>query len=218
MQQHTSAQAEAEPEEVAALCRDLAARGVVPGGSGNVSVRVGDQILITRSGLRFEAATAADISVVGLDSTLVRGPRPSSETGLHLGVYRRCAAGAVVHTHGRAAVAVGLVADEIPPVHYSILRLGGRVPTLPYATFGSAELADSVGQAVAAGPRAVLLRNHGSVAWGESPAEAVEHADLTEWLCDTYLAARALGEPAVLTPADLRAVLDQANRLSYGKA
>jgi len=202
---------------VATVCRELAARGVALGGSGNVSLRVGDLVLVTRSGLRFETATADDICVVDAAGRPVSGARPSSETGLHLGIYRTGQAGAVVHTHGRAAVALGLVVDEVPPVHYSILRLGGRVPTVPYLTFGSAELAAAVGAAIGAGPRAVLLRNHGSVACGSSLAEAVEHAELTEWLCETYLSARALGDPAVLSPAELRAVVDQSARLSYGQ-
>ncbi|GAA3598158.1 class II aldolase/adducin family protein [Kineosporia mesophila] len=204
-------------EKLAATCRDVAARGVAVGGAGNISVRVDDRILITRGGLRFEVATADDISVVGLDGELLEGERPSSETGLHLGVYRRSGDTAIVHTHGKAAVAVGLVAQEIPLIHYNLLRLGGRVPTVGYFTFGSRELADAVGAAVGNGARAALMRNHGSVACGTSLDEAVEHAEMTEWLCEIYLAARPLGEPALLTPGDLDDVLAQARRLSYGQ-
>ncbi|MBT0771544.1 class II aldolase/adducin family protein [Kineosporia sp. J2-2] len=204
-------------EEVAATCREVAARGVAVGGAGNISLRVGDQVLITRSGLRLEAATASDISVVTLDGDLVRGARPSSETGLHLGIYRRSGTGAVVHTHGMSSVAVGLVADELPRVHYNILRLGGRVPTVAHHVFGSAELARATGDAVAAGARAVLLRNHGSVSCGTTLDDAVENAELTEWLCDVYLSAARLGSPALLTPDDLEAVAGQATRLGYGE-
>ncbi|MFJ9567556.1 class II aldolase/adducin family protein [Streptomyces fuscichromogenes] len=203
-------------ESVAAKCREIAAREVAVGGAGNVSVRVGDQVLITRSNLRFEAATAEDVSVVDLDGKLLEGERPSSETGLHVGVYRRSGAEAVVHTHGRSSVAVGLVSDEIPLVHYNLLRLGGRVPTVPYFVFGSKELADATGDAVAAGAAAVLLRNHGSVACGRSLDEAVEHAEMTEWVCDVYLAAKSLGEPSLLTSQDLEEVAGQATRLAYG--
>ncbi|MBW0105140.1 class II aldolase/adducin family protein [Pseudonocardia sp. KRD-291] len=213
---------------LAARCRDLAADGVVPGGAGNVSVRIDDdRVLITRRGLRFARAGEDDLTVVSLDGATLQGPAPSSEIGLHLGIHRHRPPGhrasghrapcAVVHTHGRAAVAVGLVLDELPAVHYSIGRLGRRVPTVPYHVFGSAELADAVGTAVADGAGSVLLRNHGSVSCGDDLDQAVEHAGLVEWLCEVYLDARALGEPALLSRQDLDASREQAGRLSYGR-
>lgn len=203
--------------EVAASCRDLAAQGVAVAGAGNVSVRSDDFVLITRAGMRFEAATAEDITVVSRTGDVLDGSRPSSETGLHLGIYERSAAGAVVHTHGRSSVAVGLVCDQMPLVHYNLRRLGGRIPTIPYLLFGSDELADAVGDAVAAGFGSVLMRNHGAVSSAGSLAEAVEHACLVEWVCDVFLAASGIGTPAVLTDEDLDAVAEQSRRLSYGR-
>ena len=203
--------------DVAARCRDLAAQGVAVAGAGNVSVRIDDRVLITRAGMRFEAATAEDITVVSLAGDVLVGSRPSSETGLHLGIYGRSAAAAVVHTHGRSSVAVGLVCDEVPLVHYNLLRLGGRIPTVPYLLFGSDALAEAVGDAVGRGFGTVLMRNHGAVSSARSLDEAVEHACLVEWVCDVYLAARSIGTPAVLTDDDLDAVAEQSRRLSYGR-
>jgi L-fuculose-phosphate aldolase len=204
-------------EEVARKCREIAAEGVAVGGAGNVSVRAGeDRVLITRANVRFEQATADDITILTLDGEVVSGARPSSETGLHLGIYRRSEVGAVVHTHGQRSVAVGLVLDEIPMVHYNVLRLGGRIPTVPYFVFGSQDLADATGKAVAAGANAVLLRNHGSVACGANLETAIENSAMLEWICDVYIAARSLGEPALLTIDDLEDVLAQSQRLSYG--
>ncbi|BBY26964.1 class II aldolase/adducin family protein [Mycolicibacterium sediminis] len=203
--------------DVAARCRELAGHGVALAGAGNVSVRSDDHVLITRAGMRFETAEPGDVTVVDLGGDVIDGARPSSETGLHLGIYRRSAATAVVHTHGRSSVAVGLVCDEIPLVHYNLLRLGGRIPTIPYLLFGSDALAEAVGDAVGRGHGTVLMRNHGAVSSARSLAEAVEHACLTEWVCDVYLAARTLGTPAVLTDEDLEAVADQSRRLSYGR-
>jgi L-fuculose-phosphate aldolase len=202
--------------EVAARCRELAGHGVALAGAGNVSVRVDDRVLVTRGGMRLEAAEPDDITVVGLDGDVLDGARPSSETGLHLGIYRRSAAQAVVHTHGRSSVAVGLVCDQMPLVHYNQLRLGGRIPTIPYLLFGSDELAEAVGDAVAQGFSTVLMRNHGAVSSAGSIGEAVEHACLTEWVCEVYLAAHSLGTPALLTDVDLEAVAQQSRRLSYG--
>ena len=69
----------------------------------------------------------------------VRASRPTSELELHLGVYRRYGAGAVVHTHATMATALSCVLDELPVVHYQMLLLGGPVRVAPYATFGSPE-------------------------------------------------------------------------------
>jgi L-fuculose-phosphate aldolase len=202
--------------DVAGRCRELAAAGMALAGAGNVSVRADDRVLVTRAGLRFDTAEPEDITIVDLAGGVLDGARPSSETGLHLGIYARSAAKAVVHTHGRSSVAVGLVCDRMPLVHYNLLRLGGRIPTVPYLLFGSEELAEAVGGAVAEGFGTVLMRNHGAVCSARSIDEAIEHAGLLEWLCDVYLAARSVGTPALLTDADLQAVAEQSHRLSYG--
>ena len=76
---------------------------------------------------------------------------PTSELDLHLGVYRRYDAGAVVHTHAPMATALSCVLDELPCVHYQMLLLGGTVPVAPYATFGTPELAE-LGARRARGP------------------------------------------------------------------
>ncbi|MEU0495077.1 class II aldolase/adducin family protein [Mycobacterium sp. NPDC006124] len=203
--------------EVALACRELATRGVALAGAGNVSARTAEHVLVTRAGLRFETAVPEDVTVLTLDGEVLRGARPSSETGLHLGVYRRSSARAVVHTHGRSSVAVGLVCDRMPLVHYNLARLGGSIPTVPYHLFGSDELAAAVGDRIAEGFGTVLLRNHGAVSSARSVAEAVEHACLIEWLCDVHLAASSLGTPALLSDDDLAAVAEQSSRLSYGR-
>ena len=69
---------------------------------------------------------------------------PTSELDLHLGVYDRYDAGAVVHTHAPMATALSCVLDELPCVHYEMLLLGGSVRVAPYATFGTPELAELV--------------------------------------------------------------------------
>jgi L-fuculose-phosphate aldolase len=203
-------------DDVAAGCRELAGQGLALAGAGNVSVRTSEHVLITRAGLRFESAAANDITILTPAGGIVDGARPSSETGLHLGIYERSAARAIVHTHGRSSVAVGLVCDRMPLVHYNLLRLGGRIPTVPYHVFGSEELANAVGDAVADGFGTVLMRNHGAVSSAPSIVEAVEHACLIEWLCDVYLAASSLGTPALLSDGDLDAVAAQSERLAYG--
>ncbi|MEV6926695.1 class II aldolase/adducin family protein [Dactylosporangium sp. NPDC051485] len=207
--------------QLALLERD----GLAVAGAGNVSARLDSgRTLITRSGLRFGTASAADLCVVDEDGVLTggvpdqelrAGARPSSETQLHLGVYRVTGARAVVHTHGAFCTAVSTVVETLPPVHYSVHRLGGPVGVVGYHTFGSPELADAVATGFAGGARAVLMRNHGAVVTGDSVEQAAEFAQLLEWLCEVYWRACALGTPALLTPEQLAAAADQSGRIAY---
>ncbi len=86
---------------IVATCRELAAAGLVVGTAGNVSVRQGDLVAVTPSGLRYAALTPELVGVHRLDGTAVEAPlAPTSELPLHLAIYAaRPAAGAVVHTH-----------------------------------------------------------------------------------------------------------------------
>jgi L-fuculose-phosphate aldolase len=183
---------------VAATCRRLAADGLVIGTAGNVSVRRDDRVAVTATGARFETITEDEVTVVDLDGRVRGGgPAPTSEIGLHLGVYQRFGSGAVVHTHAPAATAVGLVVDELPCVHYQMLHLGGSVRVAPYALFGSPELAQSVLTALE-GRTAALMANHGAVTHAGDLASAVEHALLLEWACDLYRRAASMGRPRAL--------------------
>jgi L-fuculose-phosphate aldolase len=203
-------------DEVAAVSRRLAARGMVPATAGNVSVRVGDLVAITPTGAALADLVADDVAVVGLDGAQLDGPlAPTSELGLHLGVYLARDAGAVVHTHAPACTAVACVLDELPCFHYQLLSLGGAVPVAPYATFGSDELAAGVVAALE-GRTAALMASHGAVTCGATLAKAFEGMELLEWACDTYGRARALGTPRTLTDAQVTAVIEAAIANRYG--
>lgn len=189
--------------------RRLLADGLVVGTAGNLSMRVGDLVAVSPSGVPYPEVAAEDVVVVDLEGNVVDGARrPSSELPLHLAAYGADPeARAVVHTHAPAATAAGLVADELPAVHYLILDLGGPVPVLPFALPGSGALADGVGAALASGRRpAVLLRNHGTLTLGPTPARAHARSVALEWLADVWLRALASGrDPALLTADQLAA-------------
>src|SRR6266581_1363622 len=102
--------------------------GLAVGSAGNMSVRAGDEVLITPSGIAYREMRAADICAVGLDGTVLGAPaEPSSETPMHLAVYAATQAGAVVHTHSPEVIALSAVCDELPAIHYAIVGLGGPV-------------------------------------------------------------------------------------------
>lgn len=202
---------------VAAVCRALAADGLVKGTAGNVSVRVDEGIAITATGVVFADAVADDVVIVGDDRRLRQGSlAPSSELDLHLAAYADDAVGAVVHTHAPAAVAVSLISDRLPCVHYQQLTLGGEIEVVPFSVFGSRELAEATGDALSSA-NAVILAHHGAVTTGRDLADAVAHTALLEWACDIYLRARAAGEPAELSPAQQADVVAAAAATGYGQ-
>ncbi|EGX57529.1 L-fuculose-phosphate aldolase [Streptomyces zinciresistens K42] len=205
-----------ERAAVAGACRRLGAEGLLVGTAGNVSVRAGDRVAITATGAVLAQLTPDQVTVVDLDGTVVAGTlRPTSELGLHLGVYRRYGAGAVVHTHAPLATALSCVLDELPCIHYQLLTLGGAVRVAPYATFGTPELAESVLSALE-GRSAALMANHGALTHAPTLDEAVDHALLLEWACRLYRDAVALGTPRVLDARQQLDVIEAAAARGYG--
>lgn len=204
-------------ERLVAAGRGLAVGGLVTGTSGNLSMRAGEDVLVTASGTTLGELTPEDLTLVSPSGQARSGARPpTSELPLHLAVYRAFpSVQAIAHAHSPASVAVGLTHDVLPPVHYLTVRLGGVVRVADYATFGSRELATSVVAALA-DRSAVLMRNHGSVAHGTTIEEACERLELVEWLSDVYARAVALGRPRLLSDAELSAAADTFTRLDYG--
>lgn len=201
-------------ERVAGAARRLAAAGLAEGTAGNISEREGDEIAITATGAVLASLSPDAVSVVDLDGTLLDGPAPSSELALHLGTYRRYAAGAVVHAHGPTSTALACVIDELPPVHYQMVALGGPVRVASYATFGTAELAERTLEALA-DRYAVLMANHGSLTYGDDLAQALDRAELLEWLSTVYWRAAALGPPRILSDEELAVVRREVDRRRY---
>ena len=187
------------------------------GTAGNVSARRGEEVAITPTGAVLAELEPEQVSVVDLDGRQIDGDlAPTSELDLHLGVYRRYDAGAVVHTHAPMATALSCVLDELPCVHYQMLQLGGAVPVAPYATFGTPELARSVLDALE-GRSAALMANHGAIVHAQDLDAAVELALLLEWACTVYWQAAQVGEPRALGDEQLQAVVDAVISRGYGR-
>jgi L-fuculose-phosphate aldolase len=205
-------------EQLASACARLAAEGLVVGTAGNVSMRAEGHVVVTPTGGVFGEMGAEDMAVITPHGTLVEGERaPTSELALHLLLYERMDAGAVVHTHAPYATALSCVVDEVPAVHYSMLMFGGSLKVAPYATFGTEALARNVERALE-GRTACLMQNHGHVGYAHDLTTAVESALLAEWACTVYWRARALGEPVALTDEQLQEVGAQVMKLGYGQA
>lgn len=190
---------------VIAAARDLAATGLSPQMSGNVSARNGGSVLITPSGIPYTALAPDDISEIAMNGQLLAGPHaPSSEWQMHAAIYEAFPqAGGIVHAHSGFATVLAVMKREIPPFHYMVAVAGGRnIRVADYATFGTAELARN---AVAAlqGRRACLLAHHGQIAFGESVEAALHLAHEVETLSAQYWRALQLGEPDLLSDEEM---------------
>ena len=211
----------------AALCaavvrtaQALDAAGFCPSKSGNVSVRHGERVLITPSGLPYAAMLPDDIVEIDLEGRRTGGSdrKASSEWPFHAAIYKaRPDATAIVHTHSPYATALSCARRDIPAFHYMIALGGGAdIRCADYATFGTQALADN---AVAAleGRRAVLLANHGVITIGQTLAGAQTLAGEVENLARQYLALLAAGlAPAILDAPEMERVTAQFK--GYGRA
>jgi L-fuculose-phosphate aldolase len=208
---------EAERAEIVRYARRLGPDGLAVGTAGNLSVRVGDHVVVTPSGASYESMRPEDVCVVRLDGTKVSGRgEVSSEWPMHHEVYVTTDARAVVHTHSTEVVALSATLEVLPAVHYAIVALGGPVRVAPYARFGSVDLARAVGTALA-GRSAAILENHGALTYGETLERAYERALLLEWLCGVYRRSLSYGVPRILTGVELDAVWEEMRRRRYGE-
>ncbi|RII18552.1 L-fuculose phosphate aldolase [Streptomyces sp. YIM 130001] len=192
-------------DELVATARRTAAEGLVVGTSGNVSVRVGDTVLVTPSGVPYDRLRREDALGIDLDGRRVLGSlEPTSEVPLHLAIYRHTDAGAVVHTHAVHATAVSTLVPELPGIHYMAAALGGPVRVAPYALYGSAELADGMLRALHE-RTGCLLQNHGAVTYGDTLDQAYDRTAQLEWLCRLWLTATSAPgrTPTLLSPSQL---------------
>lgn len=202
--------------QVGDTCRALRRDGLVVGTAGNVSARSGDLLVVSPSGLDYADMTAELVGVHGLDGAAVEAPLdPSSELPLHLAVYARTDAAAIVHTHAPASTALSTVLHEVPASHYYTAMFGGPVRVAPYATFGSDELAGNVAAALD-GRTAALMGNHGAIVVAATLARALTLATYLEYVCAVHLAALSTGLPVrVLPPAEIALVAGKLD--AYGQ-
>jgi len=196
---------------IIAITRSLDAAGLVPNKSGNVSCRSANGFLITPAGVPYAELVPEQIVELSPDgSPDPAGPRPSSEWRMHEAIYAlRPDAEAIVHTHSPHATALACAGRGIPAFHYMIALAGGDVRCMPYATFGTAELAVTAVRGLE-NRRATLLGNHGVIVIGRSLRDALSVAVEVENLARQYLALLAAGlEPEVLNDEELERVIEK---------
>jgi L-fuculose-phosphate aldolase len=182
-------------------CLKLTAEGINQGTSGNVSVRAGEAMLITPSGVPYEDMTPDMIQRVPLsgEPTPQGNLRPSTEWRFHQALYNaKPDMHAVVHAHPVHCTALAQNRRAIPAVHYMVAAFGGHdVPLAGYALFGGTELAQNVTAAMA-DRHACLMANHGATVVGESLPKALWRMGELETLAQGFILSLSIGTPHLL--------------------
>lgn len=196
-------------DKVLAVAKAAVLNGLAHETAGNFSMcnRETGAVVITPSALPRGTCCADDMCVVDLDGKVVDGcHQPSTETPMHTAIYREISSvGAVVHTHSPYATAFAVAGKEIGPFAIEILKLNGRVPVVPYAIPGSADLAEKAVEYLKAYP-VVLLQNHGLLATGKDLDQALLRAVVAEDLAKMGILASSLGGPQFLTEKQLEEI------------
>jgi len=180
-------------EEFAGVGSILFAAGLNNSHSGNLSVRVGDNVIITRRGAMLAEITSQDLIAVGLEHDDSGIALASTEVNVHRSIYESTSALAIVHTHPRSAITLSLEGKDIVPVDVEGRYYFKRVPVLEVAqAIGSKELEKELPELLKDFP-IVIVKGHGAFAVGGNLEEGLQISHAMEWSCDIILRCRALG-------------------------
>ncbi len=198
-------------QQIIDACRDLSARGLIPGTAGNISARVPGGMIITPSGIPYGDLAPKMLALMPLDgSGDWDGPaKPSSEWRFHHDILAaRPDDHAIVHTHSPNATALSMTRQPLPPAHYMIAAFGGAdVRCATYALFGTQALSDAALTALQ-DRTACLLANHGAIATGDTLAKAIWRAEELETLAQQYLLSLSGGGPVLLSEAQIAEAME----------
>ena len=182
-------------EQICECGRVLYQRGLAPGSSGNISVRLDDGWLLTPTNACLGRLDPARLSRLDANGRLVSGDAPTKEAFLHRAMYEeRSGAGAIVHLHSTHAAAVSCMAgldtcDCLPPLTaYYVMKIG-RLPLVPYHRPGDPALAEAI-RDMAKRHHALLLANHGPVVAGKDLDAAMYAAEELEETAKLFLLLR----------------------------
>ena len=213
--------------EVIKYAQKLNSTNLSPLRSGNVSIRAINNgiegFFITPSGIKYELLKEEEIVFLELNKEydflkiFNSGLNPSSEWRFHQDIYlKKKEAKAIVHAHSPHATAVSAHGKNIPAFHYMIALAGGDdIKCAEYATFGTKELSQNIIQALDK-RKACLMSNHGQVAFGQNLKQAFELAEEVENICHQYINTIKLGEPKILSFAEMKKILEKIKNYKKG--
>lgn len=190
-------------------CLWMNERHLNQGTSGNISARIDSGILITPSGVPYEALTPEAMVTIPLSGLPeAGGPKPSSEWPFHQGLHQaRPDMPVVLHAHPPYCSILAVQRRPIPACHYMIAAFGGAdVPLADYALFGSPELCANMAD-IMSDRHGCLMANHGATVLGETVDKARWRLEELETLARTYLFSSIGGAPHILSDKDIAEVL-----------
>ncbi len=208
-----------EREAIVEYCVKLIEHRLTKGTGGNISIfnRKDKIMAISPSGLDYYKTKPEDVVVMDMDGNVIEGNRkPSTEYNLHRIFYvKRDDCNSVVHCHSMFSGVLACLHWPIPASHYMIALAGKDVRCAEYATFGTQQLAENAFEAMK-GRNAVLMGNHGLLAVAADLPNAFNVAEEIEFCAEMYYRAKCVGEPVILSDAEMELIIGKFN--NYGKA
>lgn len=215
---------EAQRRRIVETGMEALRRGIVHGTAGNFSERdrATGLIAISPSGIPYPETTIEDVVIVDLDGNIVEGRRrPSSETPMHTMVMRQFDhVDAIVHTHSHYATVVSTIRSYLPPIlTETSLVVGARVPVTRYGLTALDDIGLSVVEVMTPASRAVIMRNHGLITFGQSFDQALLYSMLVEEAAEVYVQALAAngGREPNLVPEELIGEMTERFNAGYGQ-
>src|SRR3954470_22611650 len=192
-------------------------RSYVVSSDGNVSIRLDEDTVLATPTMMCKGRMTEDcLALTDMDGKPKSDQRASSELAMHLLIYReRPDVKAVCHAHpphGSAFAVAGLAIDQ--PILSEVILTLGCVPLAEYGTPSTDELTDAMLPLVKH-HNALLMANHGAVAYGENLWQAFDRLETLEHTAKIAILARALGGSRNLSPDSIEKLIDIRERAGY---
>ena len=184
-------------EQFREIGRDLYEAGMISSHGGNLSVRLGDRVIIKRRGAQLGRLKPHDLIETGLDKNDSGVALASTELLAHRTIYKMTPALAICHCHPRRAIAFSLSRDEFVPIDNEASYLLKKVPVITeeFAS-GTPEMSNKLAAALQQ-YKIVMLRGHGSFAIGQTLDEAFFWSSTFEEACEIAIWAKLIDEPFI---------------------
>jgi L-fuculose-phosphate aldolase len=177
--------------------RDLYAANMISSHGGNLSIRLGDHVVIKRRGAMLGALKPHDLIETRIDRNDSGVALASTELLVHRAIYKETPALAICHCHPRTAIAFSLSRDEIVPIDNEASYLLKKVPVVTEEfPSGTPQMAKKVASALQ-NYKIIMLRGHGSFATGQTLDEAFFWSSTLEEACQIMLLSKQINEPFI---------------------
>ena len=172
--------------------RSLFIRGLVSSQSGNLSIRMGERLIITRRGSNLGALQEKDLIETGIHKNDRSTPMASVELPVHRAIYQHTQARAIVHAHPTHTVALSMIEKEISSSHLEDFCALDRVPVLGWgAEVKPGGLSDIIAEGLK-DRQIVIVHGHGSFAVGQLLDEAYNSTTGLEEACEILCLMRSM--------------------------